>query len=32
MMNCMKNPHYKSAVESYNTATQALTTRPLRLV
>ncbi len=31
MMNCMKNPHYKSAVESYNTATQALTTTPAPL-
>lgn len=29
MANCsLKNPHYKSAVETYNTATQALTTTP----
>lgn len=31
MMNCMKNPHYKSAVETYNTATQTLTTTPAPL-
>lgn len=31
MVSCMKNPHYKSAVETYNTATQALTTTPAPL-
>jgi len=31
MVSCMKNPHYKSAVETYNTATQALTTTPTPL-
>lgn len=31
MTSCTKNPHYKSAVESYNTATQALTTTPAPL-
>ena len=31
MTSCMKNPHYKSAVETYNTATQALTTTPAPL-
>lgn len=31
MVPCMKNPHYKSAVETYNTATQALTTTPAPL-
>lgn len=31
MVPCMKNPHYKSAVETYNTATQALTITPAPL-
>ena len=31
MVSCMKNPHYKSAVETYNTATQTLTTTPAPL-
>ena len=31
MVSCMKNPHYKSAVETYNTATQALTITPAPL-
>lgn len=31
MTSCMKNPHYKSAVETYNTATQTLSTTPTPL-
>lgn len=31
MVSFMKNPHYKSAVETYNTATQALTITPAPL-
>lgn len=31
MIPCMKNPHYKSAVETYNTATQILSTTPTPL-
>ena len=31
MISCMKNPHYKSAAETYTTATQALTTTPVPL-